>query len=145
VTQPSRPVRSRRPSPQTVAVLGALAGQPSTWRYGYELGQEVGLKAGSLYPILIRLCDRGWLEASWETDPPAGRPARHLYRLTGAGLQLAAQLLTEPASTTSPAGRASEHGRRQQRRGQPDVAASCRAAGPAGARPASLPIIRGAW
>jgi PadR family transcriptional regulator, regulatory protein PadR len=64
----------RRPSPQTVAVLGALAAEPTAWRYGYELGLEVGLKAGSLYPILMRLTDRGLLEASWETDPPVGRP-----------------------------------------------------------------------
>lgn len=84
--------RARRPSPQTVAVLTALAADPSAWRHGYELGQQVGLKAGSLYPILIRLCDRGLLEATWETDPPQGRPARHLYRLTGAGVALAEQL-----------------------------------------------------
>jgi Transcriptional regulator PadR-like family len=36
------------------------------WRYGYELGTETGLKAGSLYPILVRLADRKFLEASWE-------------------------------------------------------------------------------
>ncbi|MEU0558230.1 helix-turn-helix transcriptional regulator [Dactylosporangium sp. NPDC006015] len=84
--------RVRRPSPQTAAVLRALATDPTQWRYGYELGQEVGLKAGSLYPILIRLSDRGLLEASWETDPPHGRPPRHLYRLTGAGVTAAADL-----------------------------------------------------
>jgi DNA-binding PadR family transcriptional regulator len=91
--------RTRRPSPQTVAVLCALAGQPSAWRYGYELGQQVGLKAGSLYPILIRLCDRGLLEATWEVDPPPGRPPRHLYRLSGAGVRLA----TEVAAAAVPA------------------------------------------
>jgi PadR family transcriptional regulator PadR len=89
--------RARQPSPQTAAVLRALAADPAQWRYGYELGQEVGLKAGSLYPILIRLSDRGLLESSWETDPPQGRPPRHLYRLTGAGLQLAAELAPAPA------------------------------------------------
>jgi PadR family transcriptional regulator PadR len=89
--------RTRRPSPQTVAVLCALAAAPSVWRYGYELGQEVGLKAGSLYPILIRLCDRELLEATWEADPPPGRPARHLYRLTSAGARLAAAVAPAPA------------------------------------------------
>jgi PadR family transcriptional regulator, regulatory protein PadR len=89
--------RTRRPSPQTVAVLHALAVRPSTWRHGYELGQEVGLKAGSLYPILIRLCDRGLLDATWESDPPGGRPPRHLYRLTGAGAKLAAEVADEAA------------------------------------------------
>jgi PadR family transcriptional regulator PadR len=84
--------RSRRPSPQTVAVLSALAVDPSRWRHGYDLGQEIGLKAGSLYPILIRLSDRGLLESSWETEPEQGRPARHLYRLTDAGLTLATEV-----------------------------------------------------
>ena len=84
-----------------MVVLDALAGDPAGWRYGYELGQQVGLKAGSLYPILIRLCDRGLLEASWESDPPLGRPPRHLYRLTGAGVRLAAQVaVVAPATTT---------------------------------------------
>jgi PadR family transcriptional regulator PadR len=94
--------RARQPSPQTVAVLRALAVDAGRWRYGYELGQEVGLKAGSLYPILIRLSDRGLLEASWETDPPPGRPARHLYRLTGAGAAAAEQVA---AATVAPAKR----------------------------------------
>ena len=31
------------------------------------------------------------LEAGWETDPPAGRPPRHLYRITGAGARAAAE------------------------------------------------------
>ena len=82
---------TRRLSPQTVAVLHALMAEPAAWRHGYELGQQIGLKAGSLYPILIRLCDRGLLEATWETEPPQGRPARHLYRLTGEGISLAEQ------------------------------------------------------
>jgi DNA-binding PadR family transcriptional regulator len=83
--------RPRTPSPQTVAVLQELLARPGEWRHGYELGQQVGLKAGSLYPILIRLADRGLLEAGWETpgDAPAGRPPRHLYRLTGTGEELA--------------------------------------------------------
>jgi PadR family transcriptional regulator PadR len=108
--------RTRRPSPQTVAVLAALAAAPSTWRYGYELGQEVGLKAGSLYPILIRLCDRGLLEAAWESEPAQGRPPRHLYRLTGTGVELAHQVaVTAPAPAPAPAPTAAP--RRGQLRG----------------------------
>jgi len=82
--------RARRPSRQTTAVLGALAADPSAWRYGYELGLEVGLRSGSLYPILVRLSDRELLESRWEADAPAGRPPRHLYRLTASGLEYAA-------------------------------------------------------
>ncbi len=88
----------RRPSPQTVVVLQALANRPTAWRYGYELGREVDLKAGSLYQILMRLSDRGFLESSWETEPPQGRPPRHLYRLSAAGIELAVEVArTSPA------------------------------------------------
>jgi PadR family transcriptional regulator, regulatory protein PadR len=82
---------ARRPSPQTAAVLAALASEPAEWRYGYELGKQVGLEAGTLYPILMRLSARDWLESGWEPDPPAGRPPRHLYRLTAAGERAAAE------------------------------------------------------
>jgi PadR family transcriptional regulator PadR len=78
-----------RHSPQTVAVLTALVENPEAWRYGYELCQQVGLRARSMYPILIRLTDRGLLETRWETDPAPGRPPRHLYRLTNQGHELA--------------------------------------------------------
>jgi DNA-binding PadR family transcriptional regulator len=57
------------------------------WRHGYELILETGLKAGTLYPVLARLADRGWLDARWETAGPPGRPPRHLYRLTTTGLE----------------------------------------------------------
>jgi PadR family transcriptional regulator, regulatory protein PadR len=76
-----------------------MAEAPSTWRYGYELCQLLGLKAGSMYPILMRLADRGLLETTWENDAPAGRPPRHLYRLTGSGRALAADLAASAAST----------------------------------------------
>ena len=88
--------RPRRPSAQTAAVVVALADEPSTWRYGYELCQALDLKAGSVYPILMRLADRGLLETAWETDAPPGRPPRHLYRLTGPGRTLAAELAATP-------------------------------------------------
>jgi PadR family transcriptional regulator len=87
---------TRRPSRQTAAVLHALAADPAAWRYGYELGREVGLKAGSLYPILMRLSDRGQLESTWETDHPRGRPPRHLYRLTAPGVRAAAEVAPAP-------------------------------------------------
>jgi PadR family transcriptional regulator, regulatory protein PadR len=68
--------RSRRPSAQTTAVVLALAEKPTAWRYGYQLCQQLGLKPGSLYPILVRLADRDLLETAWEpTSPPAGHRA----------------------------------------------------------------------
>jgi PadR family transcriptional regulator PadR len=77
--------RRRAHSAQTLTLLRALAAEPRQWRYGYDLGVELGLKSGSLYPILIRLSERGLLESTWETVE-TGRPPRHLYRLTRDGL-----------------------------------------------------------
>ena len=89
--------RNRGPSPQTVKVLRALAADPTEWRYGYDLGAEVALKSGSLYPILMRLEERGLLEASWEAAAP-GKPSRHLYRLSTAGLGAVRALAAEPVT-----------------------------------------------
>jgi PadR family transcriptional regulator, regulatory protein PadR len=95
--------RTRRPSEQTTAVVQTLAETPTVWRYGYELCLELGFKAGSMYPILMRLADRGLLETAWETDAPAGRPPRHLYRLTREGREFAREL----SSTERPSARTS--------------------------------------
>jgi DNA-binding PadR family transcriptional regulator len=83
--------RNRPPSPQTINVLRALAAEPAAWRYGYDLATEVHLKSGSLYPILVRLADRGLLETSWEPGIDS-RPPRHLYRLTPNGREFVAAL-----------------------------------------------------
>jgi PadR family transcriptional regulator, regulatory protein PadR len=95
-------------SAQTLAVLAALAARPSDWRHGYDVARETGLKSGTLYPILVRLADRELVEACWEEGEPAGRPRRHLYRLTSGGLAAATAALTAaPAS----AARAARSGR----------------------------------
>jgi PadR family transcriptional regulator PadR len=85
-----------------MSVLTALSSRPGTWRHGYDLARETGLKSGTLYPILIRLADRGLLESCWEDEQPAGRPRRHLYRLTSEGLARGREVLIEaPASARS--------------------------------------------
>ena len=53
------------------------------------LAKQTGLRSGTLYPILIRLAGRGLVEACWEDGQPAGRPRRHLYRLSSDGLAAA--------------------------------------------------------
>jgi DNA-binding PadR family transcriptional regulator len=93
--------RSRRPSAQTLGVLRALLADPGTWRYGYELAAEVGLRSGSLYPILVRLSDRELLEARWEPASLPGRPPRHLYRLTARGVDFATAHTTASSPVTS--------------------------------------------
>src|SRR6202035_5004195 len=77
--------RTIRLSSQTRAVLSAFLERASQWRYGYDLSRETDLKAGTLYPILMRLSDAGWLETRWEESSAPGRPPRHMYRLTQDG------------------------------------------------------------
>lgn len=93
-------------SAQTLSVLAALCAQPSGWQHGYAIARETGLKSGTLYPILIRLADRGLMEARWEDEQPAGRPRRHLYRLTPEGLTSATAALAEVRSAPKAPARA---------------------------------------
>lgn len=95
----------RKPSPQTARVLTALAAESEDWRYGYDLMQRTGLQAGSLYPILMRLAERGQVESRWEPNARPGRPPRHMYRLTPAGRALAAEAspaATRPSASPAP-------------------------------------------
>lgn len=96
-------------SAQTLSVLAALFDEPSRWRHGYALARQTGLKSGTLYPILIRLADRGLVEAQWQEEPVPGRPRRHLYRLTDDGVARATQALAAGARTvrTAPTARPS--------------------------------------
>ena len=88
-------------SAQALSVLAALCEEPSQWRHGYALARQTGLKSGTLYPVLIRLADRELVEACWQDEPGPGRPRRHLYRLTAAGLASASVALASAARPTT--------------------------------------------
>ena len=90
--------RNRKPSAHTLLLLEALGKRPRKWQYGYELSQITGLKSGALYPILMRLCDRGLLESQWQAAAQPGRPPRHIYRLTAAGTVFARGMVTADAA-----------------------------------------------
>jgi PadR family transcriptional regulator len=81
-------MKSIRLSLQTLLVLDRFSRQPTAWLYGYELSREIGLKSGTLYPILMRLAKHGLLETRW-VQTAEGVPARHTYRLTSKGIELA--------------------------------------------------------
>lgn len=86
----------RRPSPQTTAVLERLVAESAVWHYGYDLVSDLEIASGTLYPILMRLHDRGVLETRWEDSPIDGKPRRHLYRLTSAGSDWARTVIASP-------------------------------------------------
>jgi PadR family transcriptional regulator PadR len=80
--------RGPRMTLQTQLVLRAMLADPAARRYGLQLCAETGLPSGTIYPIVARLEQLGWLESSWE-DPgehiAEGRPRRRYYRLTDDG------------------------------------------------------------
>lgn len=77
---------SRRLSLTTVTVLQAVA---SGCRFGLAVMRETGLPSGTVYPVLARAEESGWVRGSWEQgdDGPhdVGRPRRRYYELTSQG------------------------------------------------------------
>ena len=72
-----------------ILLLEALSTRPQEWRHGYDLMKDTGLPSGTLYPLLMRMTDRGLVSAEWREPAKHGRPSRHVYRLTAAGQALA--------------------------------------------------------
>src|SRR6266700_1882864 len=94
---------ARRPhsSPQAICLLNALLCRPSDWRHGYDLLEETQLKSGTLYPLLMRLEDDGWLESEWHAPVPPARAPRHAYRLTARGRAFAQSRVSETSDRTA--------------------------------------------
>ena len=84
---------------QVRLVLHALAEDPDQERYGLQIVDATGLMPGTIYPILARLEQAGWLRSEWETvnENEAGRPRRRYYRLTADGAAAAATAETAAA------------------------------------------------
>jgi transcriptional regulator len=69
-------------------ILALLEAQP---RHGYDLSKliesrsrgAVRFKVASLYPLLYRLEERGWIQGRWVEK--AGQRRRRYYRLTAQG------------------------------------------------------------
>ncbi len=88
-----------RVTPATLDVLEALMG-PDEELYGLKIAQNAGRKAGSVYPILARLEEAGWVQSSWEREERDERgPRRRFYRLDPGGLAAARALLIERRGT----------------------------------------------
>ncbi|NKB15703.1 MAG: PadR family transcriptional regulator [Sphingomonadales bacterium] len=97
-------LRNRKLSNPSRIILAAMLGRRSEWPHGYELSKATGVGFGTLYPLLMRLEERGFLEARWLESSDGGRPPRHAYRLTNAGVELAR--VNPPDETRRPASNA---------------------------------------
>ena len=80
-----------RISAQTLKVLGVLMTHPKAELSGADIARTTKLASGTLYPILFRLENAGWVQSQWEMEEPQklGRPRRRLYRITGTGTRKA--------------------------------------------------------
>jgi transcriptional regulator len=75
-------------------ILSVLEASP---RHGYEIGRLIETRSGgklkfhaaSLYPLLYRLEERGWLQGRWVEKE--GQRRRRFYRLTAEGRRVLAR------------------------------------------------------
>jgi PadR family transcriptional regulator PadR len=82
---------------QSHVVLSVFLDDPAAELAGADLLDITGLFSGTLYPILMRFEQAGWLRSHWEKIDPSreGRPRRRLYRITPAGKARATALRAE--------------------------------------------------
>jgi PadR family transcriptional regulator, regulatory protein PadR len=78
----------RKLSTEARRVLMVLLDAPREETYGFELTKVAGLPSGTVYPILRRLEDMGWIMSRWEMidEHHQGRRRRRYYRLTDEGI-----------------------------------------------------------
>jgi len=96
-------------TPKMARVLKIFLEDPAQPRYGFELMRLAGLPSGTLYPMLARLEQAGWLERGTEEDidPRAeGRPPRLHYTITGDAARAAHRELAALSDTYRPPARA---------------------------------------
>jgi transcriptional regulator len=75
-------------------ILSVLEARP---RHGYDLGKLIHARSGgqlsfhidSLYPLLYRLEERGWITGRWVERP--GERRRRFYKVTAEGRRVLAQ------------------------------------------------------
>lgn len=64
--------------------------------YGLKIAKAAGRPTGSVFPILARLEQAGWVISEWESGDPAARgPRRRFYRLSGVGSPGARELVAQ--------------------------------------------------
>lgn len=80
-----------RVTAQVLQVMGALMSNPRQEMSGADIAKATRMLSGTLYPVLLRLEEAGWLESEWEKGDPRelGRPRRRYYSVTGLGAKSA--------------------------------------------------------
>jgi PadR family transcriptional regulator PadR len=78
-------IRLTTPTRFVLDVLMAAGSDEHVW--GYRICEQSGLGSGTVYPILERLEEAGWIAGVWEAEAPVDRPRRRFYEVTGTGVQ----------------------------------------------------------
>jgi DNA-binding PadR family transcriptional regulator len=73
---------------RALELLMMMAVRPQQEYSGSELSKSLGISSGTLYPLLLKAENAGFLNAHWEDGDPVelGRPRRRYYRINGAGI-----------------------------------------------------------
>jgi transcriptional regulator len=88
------PSRELKKGSAELLILSAVEARP---RHGYDIARVIETRSGgavtfhaaSLYPLLYRLEQRGWISGRWTEK--AGERRRRLYRLTREGRKVLAE------------------------------------------------------
>ena len=86
-----QPTRVTKPT-VTVARYLLAVGQSST--YGLEIGHHTDLGSASVYAVLDRFEEYGWVDSDWETDSKRRGARRRHYRVTTEGITELEALVT---------------------------------------------------
>ena len=80
---------------QGMRVLQVFINKHDAQISGADIQLLTGLSSGTLYPILFRFEQAGWLSSRWEQVDPSevGRPRRRLYRILPTGISKATEVL----------------------------------------------------
>lgn len=85
----------------TLDVLEVLLG-PDDELYGFKIAKEIDRPTGSVFPILARLEQAGWVFSKWETSEQNSRGSRRrFYRLSPDGVAQAREMLAEAQTRRS--------------------------------------------
>lgn len=93
-TKANKEIRLSGPA---LRMLKIFIEHPSKEFSGAEIAKVTGIGSGTLYPLLARFEQEGWLTSRWEKIDPSEekRPRRHFYKITGHGQNCARQALAE--------------------------------------------------
>lgn len=83
---------------QTLKIIDfLLKATETTW--GLEISKATGVKSATVYMLLARLEEDGWVTSKWDDSPKRGAN-RRIYKLTSAGKKQCEKLIKDHQTET---------------------------------------------